>query len=208
MTDDLELFTSWRAGDRAAGSALIERHFDALARFFGSKVGATHQDDLVQRTFLACIEGAAGFRGDSSFRAFLFGIARNLVFEHYRSRVRDGRNDPDFTTGALVDLAPGLVTAAAARAAQARLAIALERIPLEAQILVELYYWEELSVEELAAVLAVPAGTIKSRLHRARTLLREAAEALDRGGGGGASAGQELDQWLARVAVARGSLAE
>lgn len=203
MQDDLELFAAWRAGDRDAGGALIERHFDALARFFGSKVGATHQDDLVQRTFLACIEGAAGFRGDNSVRAFLFGIARNLVFEHYRARVRDGKHDPDFTASALVDLAPGLVTAAAARADHARLAAALERIPLEAQILVELYYWEELSIEELAAVLAVPPGTVKSRLHRARTLLREAAEALDRAGGAGA--GRELEAWLARVAAARGS---
>lgn len=199
--DDGALFLAWRAGDRAAGGQLIERHFDAIARFFATKVGVAHQDDLVQRTFLAAVEGAAGFRGDGSFRAFLFGIARNLVFEQYRAKARDARNDPDFSASALVDLAPGLVTAADARVERRRLVAALQRIPLEAQVLIELYYWEDLSVEELAQALAVPPGTIKSRLFKARAQLREAAEALDRLAPGGPSAQHELDAWVAQMAA-------
>ena len=50
---------------------------------------------------------------------------------------------------------------------------ALNGLPLDLQIALELYYWEELSVVEVAAVLEVPEGTVKSRLHRARQLLRE-----------------------------------
>ncbi len=207
MPDDADLFAAWQAGDRAAGSALIERHFDAIARFFAAKVDRTHQDDLIQRTFLACLEAAASFRGQGSFRAFLFGIARNLLFEQYRAKVRDARIEPDFAISGIADLAPGVVTGVEGRAERRRLVQALQRIPLESQILIELYYWEELSVDELAVALAVPPGTIKSRLHRARGQLTEAADGIEGLDDTGRSARVELDQWLARIAVVRGPIA-
>ena len=76
-------------------------------------------------------------------------------------------------SSSIVDLAPGLSTIAIQRAEQRLLVEALQRLPLDLQMAIELYYWEELSVAELAEALEVPAGTVKSRLHRARELLRE-----------------------------------
>ena len=172
VTTDEQLFTEWRAGERAAGEALIERHYDAITRFFRFKAGA-HADDLVQRTFMVCADPARAFRAEGSFRAFLFGIARNILFEHIRLRVRDGQPDPDFTARSLADLAPGILTVAAQKDEQRLLVQALQQLPLESQLLLELYYWEELSVDELATVTGVAAGTVKSRLHTARTRLRE-----------------------------------
>ncbi|MEZ4372914.1 MAG: sigma-70 family RNA polymerase sigma factor [Polyangiaceae bacterium] len=73
---------------------LIERHYDSVARFLRTKAGP-HADDLVQRVFLVCLDKGGQFRGDSTFRAFLFGIARNVVFEFIRGssrrRARRGR---------------------------------------------------------------------------------------------------------------------
>lgn len=173
MTDDDRQFGAWRDGDRTAGEALIERHFDAIERFFATKAPDA-REDLVQRTFLACAEAVKSYRAEGGFRAFLFGIARNVLFEHIRGRVRHGAQPADFSQSGIADLSPGVSTLTEYRAEQRSLVGALQRLPLELQLLVELYYWEELGVDELAAVLEVPPGTIKSRLHRARTLLAEA----------------------------------
>lgn len=197
VSSDAALVTEWRSGNADAGEVLIERHYDAIVRFFRTKtdVGA---EDLVQRTFLVCSERLHTYAGVASFRAFLFGIARNVLFEHLRARTRDGRPDAALGASAIMDLAPGVSTLAFRRAEQRSLVDALQRIPLELQLVVELYYWEELGIDELAQLLDVPEGTVKSRLHRARGLLREAmAQAPERPLPAG-SAGVQLGAWAAR----------
>ena len=175
---DRTAFLAWQAGDREAAARLLDRHYDAVARFFANKAGA-HGEDLVQRTFLGVLESASQFRGEGSFRAFLFGIARNVLFEFIRSRVRDGRSPPDFSVSSILDVSPGLVTQAAQRAERQQLLLALQQLPLELQLLLELYYWEELPVGELAQLFEVPPGTIKSRLHRARGRIKEHLDAAE-----------------------------
>jgi RNA polymerase sigma-70 factor (ECF subfamily) len=197
--DDAALLHAWARGDRDAGSRIVERHYDAIVRFFRNKAGE-EADDLVQRTFIATAEGAGRFQGRSSVRAWIFGIARNVLYEHLRRRVKDGRSEPEFRESALVDLAPGVSTVAARRADQRVLLHALQRIPIELQVLLELYYWENLGVEELAQALEVPAGTIKSRLHRARALLREATAKVPATPQETQSARILLDEWAQRVA--------
>lgn len=177
MDDDRSLFESWQAGDRTAGQALIERHFDSVLRFFQTKAG-TEAEDLVQRTFLACVEAGARFRGSSSFRAFVFGIARNVLLEHIRARTKARLVDDDFAVSSVVALQPGVSTLAFQRAEQRLLVQALQRIPLDLQLGLELHYWEDLSVAELAEVLGIPEGTVKSRLFRARNELKAAMETL------------------------------
>lgn len=175
--DDSALFEAWRAGDRKAGAELVERHYDSVARFFSTKAGE-HADDLVQRTFLGCTEAAARFRGESGFRTFLFAIARNVLFEHIRHQTKGRARELDFETASIADLQPGIATQAARRAERRLLVRAMQHLPLELQIVLELHYWEELRVEELAAMLEIPPGTVKSRLHRGRGLLAEAMERL------------------------------
>lgn len=198
MIPDKDLIAAWHQGDRAAGQALVERYYDAVARFFRTKAGK-QADDLVQRTFLGCAEAAGRFRGDSSFRSFLFGIARNVLLEHIRARARDARIDPDLGVTSIHDLDPGVSTIAFRRAEQRLLVEALQRIPVEAQVALELYYWEELSVAELADVLDIPAGTVKSRLHRARELLGEAMKKLPSSIGQEESVRVLLENWLTNV---------
>lgn len=170
---DSELLAQWRDGDASSGEALIERYYDSIVRFFRTK---THGDidDLVQRTFLRCSEAIARFRGEGSFRAFLFGIARNVLLEKIRSRARHRqRVDPDLGVTSVRDLNPGISTAMWRKREKQAMVDALQHIPLDMQLILELFYWEELSVAELAETLEIPPGTVKSRLFRARKLLKE-----------------------------------
>jgi RNA polymerase sigma-70 factor (ECF subfamily) len=198
MIDDKEQIAAWANGDRAAGRALIAANYDAVVRFFRTKAGPD-ADDLVQRTFLRCNEHVGRFRGTGSFRAFLFGIARNVLLEHIRRRTRDRRNSPDFHEESLADLQPGVWTQAVARRQKRNLVAALTRIPVESQMLLELYYWEELSVAELSTALDIPAGTVKSRLHRARGQLQDAIARVPADPDDHRSASHLLDSWRARI---------
>jgi len=175
VADELAQLAAWRQGDKAAGQALVERHYDSVLRFFRTKAGPD-ADDLVQQTFLRSVESADRIRTETSVRSFLFGVARNVLFEHIRAKVRDGRADPDFGASSIVDLDPKASTLLLKRSEERALVDALQRVPVELQIVLELYYWEELSVDEIAAAVGVPAGTVKSRLHRGRELLRASIE--------------------------------
>jgi RNA polymerase sigma factor (sigma-70 family) len=198
MDQDHELLRAWAAGDRDAGAQLVERHYDTVARFFANKA-ADAADDLVQRTFLACAESTTSLRKEGSLRAYLLGVARNVLFEYIRGKARDGR-EVDFGTQSIVDLSPGASTLVDQHAQQRQLLLAIQRIPLESQLLLEMFYWEELSVDELAEALAIPAGTVKSRLFRAREQLRDALGEQPAGGSAEqASAQALLDEWLARM---------
>lgn len=192
--EDGELFDAWKRGDGSAGQTLIERHYDAIERFFRTKAG-NHADELVQRTFLGCVEARDRFRGDTAFRSFLFGIARNILFEHIRGQQRDRRVDADFTVSSIEQLQPGVSTIAFERAEQRLLVDALRRLPLDIQICMELYYWEDVGVGELGSIMGIPAGTVKSRLHRGRTLLREAMEKLPADTEGRESVRALVDNW-------------
>jgi DNA-directed RNA polymerase specialized sigma24 family protein len=78
LVNDAELLQAWANGNKSAGEQLFERHFEAIARFFRNKLPAdTQHEDLIQQTFLGCVEARDRFRGDASFRSFLFAIAHN-----------------------------------------------------------------------------------------------------------------------------------
>lgn len=153
----------------------MERHYPSVLRFFRTKAGSD-ADDLAQQTFLACVEAASRFEGRSSFKAFLFGIARHVLYDYIRKRIKDRERNPDFGVSSILDLNPGASTMISRFVAEQELVDAMQRIPLDIQIVVELYYWEELSLEDIAEAVEVPVGTVKSRLHRARSLLRDVIE--------------------------------
>ena len=168
---DAELLAQWADGERRAGAELFDRYFGPISRFFRHKVSGTlqEQDDLVQTTFTSCLSAAPRFRGEGSVRSFLFSIAYNVLRRHYEHRARDAR--VDFGTVSIHDLAPRPSTALGRKAEVAVLIAAMRRLPVELQTALELHYWEETTVAEIAVVLELPVGTVKSRLRRARTLL-------------------------------------
>lgn len=173
MVEDAALFDAWRAGDKRAGRQLFERYYDPLYRFFRNKAGADAVD-LVQKTLLGALEGMSRYRGDGSFRSWLFGVAYRQLHSHYRSQVSDrARFDLDAGTLSVFDLDPTPSRVLAERSEQRLLLEALRRIPIELQVALELHYWEQLSDVEIARVLELPLGTAKSRIRRGRLLLAE-----------------------------------
>lgn len=165
---DFELLEAWRDGDRSAGGALFDRHLASVTRFFKNK-GAGNLEDLVQETFLACVDGRDRFAGRSSFRTYLFAVARHVLFSHYRGRNRSF--DPLSSTLAGAGHSP--VSVLAADENQRLLLRALRELPADFQVAVELYYWEGLRGPELAEILEISPHTVRSRLSRGRAMLRE-----------------------------------
>lgn len=177
---DRELLLAWKQGNRQAGGELIRRHIPALHRFFVNKVSSGAEvDELVQRTFTACVEGIDGFRGEASFRTWMFAIARNVLGLWIRARARA---PVDLGTTSIADLGVGPSTALAAAREREQLLQALRRIPLEQQILLELYYWEELSAAQIGRVFEIPEATVRGRIRKAKLELRAALDEMARTG--------------------------
>lgn len=194
VTEDLALLDAWLAGDRVAAGELLDRHIEGLSRFFRGKV-AGEVDDYIQETFTRCLARRTNLEAGSSFRAYLFAVARNLLCEHFRNTAR---RPVDPALVSVADLSPN-ASAALRRADDRRLLLdALRRIPIDSQLTLELFYWESLSLAEMASVLEVPAGTVKSRLHRARGQLRRELETFGNGDPQLSTSLECLDEWSKR----------
>ena len=189
---DAELVARWRAGEQAAGEALFTRHFDALYRFFATK--CDDASDLTQATFLAVVRARDQYAARSSFRTYLFSIARNELYDHLRGRQRAKLFDPEVSS--VVDLVTTPGTRVDRGRDHRRLCDALRALPVEQQTLLELHYWEGLDAAGLAEVFDAQPATIRVRLHRARLALKAQ---LDADGGDGVEASlDELDAWARR----------
>jgi RNA polymerase sigma factor (sigma-70 family) len=142
---------------------LFEAHFDAIYGYLARRVGADLARDLAAEAFTRAYAGRKRFdpkRGEP--RAWLFGIANNLLRHHYRDEERRlqafARIDP-----ASREEAPHEPVVAEALAVLSR----------EERDVLLLFAWADLSYEQIAEALALPVGTVRSRLNRARARLRE-----------------------------------
>ena len=176
MVSDAQLVADWRVGDKRAGEQLFERYYDSVARFFYNKVG-DRSADLIQKTFLACVEGLSRLRDGARFRSYLFGIAHNLLRKYFREQAARGVAI-DFDEISVFDLAPSPSKHLAATQEQRLLLEALRRVPLAYQVVLELFYWEGMSAAGIAEILDIPLGTAKTRLRRGRQLVEQALTQL------------------------------
>ncbi len=197
MATDIELLKRWVAGDADAGNQLFERHFDSVYRFFRNKV-ESDIDELVQKTFLACMRSLERFRRESSFRSYLFGIARNELYRHLRARHRSP-NPVDFSVDSVADLGTGPISRIARDQRRELLLLALQSLPVEQQTILELFYWEEMGSKELAGVFEVSDETMRTRLSRARKALREQMAAHPEVHAVPTSITGDLDAWARQV---------
>ncbi len=167
---EFALLFAWRGGDEAAASQLFTRHYASVHSFFARRV-SDGADDLTQRTFLACVEAAATFRGEASFRGFVFGIARNTLLKHLRSRARFNAMLERSVDDDLTRTSPSALVGR--RQEQHLLLLAFARLSGDLQLTVEFFYWQELRTGDIAAAMGVPVSTVTTRLARARELLRQ-----------------------------------
>jgi RNA polymerase sigma-70 factor (ECF subfamily) len=170
---DAEL-VAWSIDRPAHFADLFDRHAAAVHRYLSRRVGEL-ADDLLGETFLIAFRRRAAYRPvHVEVRPWLMGIATNVVRGHARSERRRYRalaraaaeptDEPSDEQGTADRL-----TAEALRGA---LAAALGALKAGDRDVLLLFAWEDLSYEEIAAVLDIPVGTVRSRLHRARRQTR------------------------------------
>ncbi|MEW2219341.1 RNA polymerase sigma factor [Streptomyces sp. NPDC006990] len=168
-----------------AFAALFDRHADAVHRYAARRLGGEVADDLMAETFTTAFQQrhrydpARGAGADA--RPWLFGIATNLVGRHRRAEARRFKAMARVPAPADHDepLADRAADRVGARAVRRELAAALAALPARHRDVLLLVAWGGLGYEEVAQALGIPVGTVRSRLHRARSKLREALGGSD-----------------------------
>ena len=176
-SDDADLLGAWHAGEKAAGAKLLKRYFDGVHAFFVSKVSSRDAEALIHATFLALLE-IRDRPASSSFRALVFGVARNVLRDHYRRNAQE-RGLPVQEQGLPLDLGavrpPERTETTWLSGAEAyellALVVALRGLPPADQELLHLYYWEDLSAIDLADMLGLSQSSVSARLRGARDRL-------------------------------------
>ena len=154
-----------------AGDALFRQHAKSAYRFFRSKIHGS-VDDLVQETFERCLSSSGSFKEDGSFRSWMFGVARHVLGDHLRKQYRGG-DVFDLSVHSIVDSGTTPSKAVGRRREYQLLLAAMQRLPVDQQIALELHYWEGMTGSEIATALDCPEGTVRTHLRRGRLRLKE-----------------------------------
>jgi RNA polymerase sigma-70 factor (ECF subfamily) len=179
--DEQDLIERCRGGDRRAFPDLVDRYkvlvFTLVDRMIGDKAPV---EDLAQEVFIRVYQGLPGFRGEVRLSTWIYRIAYNVCvaeLERARHRVefvsigpkadeerprldlQDDRQDPE-----------AILSRIDVRSTIQKL---LDRLPPRSKAILSLYYLQELSYEEIGTVMALPLGTVKTHLHRAKQALRD-----------------------------------
>lgn len=157
-------------GDRSAFAELVRRHQAKvralLLRLSGDR---SLSDDLAQEVFLRAYRGLVGFEGRSSFGTWLYRISYNVYLNH-RARSKSYSALPeDYDVRAA---APEDAMSAPRADLRRDLEAAIKGLPERYRAVIVLYYLQEVSYPEIAEILELPLGTVKTHLHRAKRLLR------------------------------------
>ncbi|MFH1746010.1 MAG: sigma-70 family RNA polymerase sigma factor [Planctomycetota bacterium] len=180
ITSDAELVRRAQGGDAQAFAELVSRYQD---RVFNTcyRLCHNHSDalDLTQTTFLKALEALPRFEARSSFYTWLFRIAVNAAFSERRARLRRPTvslddpgpgGDPRASTAAASDDAAEVISR---RETYSQIEVALDSLEPDFRVAVVLKDIENMDYATIAEILEVPVGTIKSRIHRGRLMLRE-----------------------------------
>ena len=169
-----EQLIQWVAdGDSSCLATLFERHHRAVYQFVLQITRHRAQsEDLVQDVFLKMLKKAKSFRGDGSFRAWMFNIARNIALDYLRKNKRQQNEslDSELHDEQLVDNRSAEQAAAGSQSMQLVMQ-AMAKLPAAAQEVIWLGRFEFDNYEELGQALACNAGTARVRMHRAMALL-------------------------------------
>ncbi|MBO2450444.1 RNA polymerase sigma factor [Actinomadura barringtoniae] len=175
MEDDAAIIRrSWHEPESFA--ALFDRYYDPIHGYAARRLGGGLADDVAAETFLIAFDRRERYDvGRPDARPWLYGIASNLIARHRRAEVREYRA---LARTGVHDVAEGHADLVAVRLdAQSRrgpLAAALAEIADRDRDVLLLVAWADLTLQEASEALGIPAGTARSRLHRARRKLRAA----------------------------------
>jgi RNA polymerase sigma-70 factor (ECF subfamily) len=175
--DSKELLARLRAGDRRAFEELVRaqqhRVYGLALRMLGN---AAEAQDVAQEVFIRAHRGLAEFRGDARLSTWLYTIASRLCLNRLAKSERQVIHPGDEALGRIADARPGPDEALERDELDEALRLAIAELPEERRVVVLLRDVEGLAYEEIAEILALPVGTVRSRLHRARLDLKEQLE--------------------------------
>ena len=182
----VDIFAATAAGSfKAAADVdfrdLVRRHHKSLYAFILRRIGnSSDAEELAQKTFVAAATSIATFRGESALSTWLYGVAMNLVRNHLS---REPSRRHRFEDPAVLDDVGCSSATPEERLENKQLAATLAQemkaLPVAMREVLALVGINELSYEEAAVLLSVPVGTVRSRLSRARELLRKRLVAAD-----------------------------
>lgn len=164
MADEL-LVLRCQLGERAALTELVRTWHEPVWTYLRRMLDAERADDVAQEVWLAVLRGLPRLKDPARFAPWLFTIARRAVTNRLRQQYGGAeaytQEEPvsDDSVAAMVD--------------RAELIAGLSGLPLREREVLVLFYLEDLSLEDCAEICAIPVGTVKSRLNRARRMLRD-----------------------------------
>lgn len=173
--DEVSLLRASLAGDTEAWGEIVLRYKDAV---FGLCLGFLRNradaEDLTHDTFIRAYENLRRYRLDKRFSTWLFTVAANLCRNQLRHRrYHPVVSPPDQISGGAD---PAVVIAREAR--HERVRAGLDSLPYAYRAPLVLRYYNDLSYKEIAEVLSLPEGTVKTRIHRAKVMLKERIEQI------------------------------
>jgi len=185
--EERRILARCKQGDRAAFDDLIRRYEKKVYNFaFRLSGNYDEANDIAAETFVRIFNSLANFRGDSSFITWLFRIVTNVYLdERKRQRARPHQSleevialEESNVQRQIEDPLPTPEEMTEKRERSDLLQAAIEALPDYQRMMIVLYHTEGKSYEEIAEILDLPIGTVKSRLNRARLSLREYLEPL------------------------------
>jgi len=182
-----------QTGSTEALDGLARRWTPRLLRYAARMLGRSGEAaetarDVVQETWVGAIRGLRGLRDPAQFPTWIYGIATRKCVDAIRASMRRRRLD----ARAAVDSDSDRPVTGLTPEQQIDLGTAIRGLPPIHRAAVHLFYGEDLSVEEIALVLGIPAGTVKSRLHHAREALKRQLGA----GTPGRNDGESRKRWI------------
>ncbi len=181
--DDQQLVTASKRGDQDAFAQLVQRYqrriFNLVYRMLQQYEEAS---EITQETFLAAWQGLPSFRGDARFATWLYRIAYNCALKQLETRKRDRALQAALQAEQALESEDTYKSADAQIDEHERQAFVqehLSRLPAKYRAVLILRHLQDMTYEEMAEILTMPVGTIKTHLFRARNLLKERLQGLD-----------------------------
>lgn len=184
---DEKLILQHRAGKSGAMDLLLQKYQDRIFQFVMWKTGATRNDaeDLAQDVFLQVFRSSETFQGKARFRTWLYSLASHVCHRWIRTKSRrrkyevaGGISQQAATIGEIADERPGVLEMIQTSERENAVRLAVQKLESKHRVVLLLRDWEELSYSEISEVLAVPLGTVKSRVHHGRLQLAQALKPL------------------------------
>jgi RNA polymerase sigma-70 factor (ECF subfamily) len=175
---DETLVERCQAGDHEAFTELVERYKHRVHWVVRRMIGGPDDEDLTQEVFLRAYQGLADFRYESKLSTWIYKIARNLCLSELRKRARQGEHvsmeeGEEKVHRLLPESGHGLEEQIEREDISRKVRALIERLPVHYKTVLTLYHLNHVSYEEIAEIMEVPLGTVKTYLHRARLRLRD-----------------------------------